>query len=95
MRSDRSDASGTGYWSVITEAYRPDLLERAFGRPLEVPAVLGPAAAAGQTVGGSLLGPGAGDNAAAAFGVGAEPGDVVVVDRHLGCGERGGRNPGP
>ena len=41
LRSDRSDASGTGYWSVITEAYRPDLLERAFGRPLEVPAVLG------------------------------------------------------
>lgn len=67
MRSDRSDASGTGYWSVITEAYRPELLECAFGRPLEVPAVLGPAAAAGQTVGGSLLDPGAGDNAAAAF----------------------------
>src|SRR3954453_19788175 len=30
--TDRGDASGTGYWSPAQEAYRPDLLERAFGR---------------------------------------------------------------
>jgi len=78
LRTDRSDASGTGYWSAITETYRPDLLERAFGRALEVPVVLGPAAAAGRTASGAVLGPGAGDNAAAALGVGAEVGDVVV-----------------
>src|SRR4051794_38987240 len=30
--TDRGDASGTGYWSPAEEAYRPDLLERAFGR---------------------------------------------------------------
>src|SRR3954452_1409151 len=29
--TDRGDASGTGYWSPAQEAYRPDLLERAFG----------------------------------------------------------------
>jgi xylulokinase len=77
LRTDRSDASGTGYWSAAAESYRPDLLERAFGRPLRVPTVLGPAEAAGSS-GPSLLGPGAGDNAAAALGVGAGPGDVVV-----------------
>src|SRR5690349_21124206 len=27
--TDRSDASGTGYWSAVTGNYRPDLLERA------------------------------------------------------------------
>jgi xylulokinase len=75
--TDRSDASGTGYWSAAAESYRPDLLERAFGRSLRVPTVLGPAEAAGSS-GPSLLGPGAGDNAAAALGVGAGPGDVVV-----------------
>ena len=77
LRTDRSDASGTGYWSAAAEAYRPDLLERGFGRSVQVPTVLGPAEAAG-TSGAAALGPGAGDNAAAALGVGAGPGDVVV-----------------
>jgi xylulokinase len=54
-----------------------DLLERAFGRALHVPAVLGPHEVAGAA-GTATLGPGAGDNAAAALGVGAGLGDVVV-----------------
>ena len=29
LTTDRSDASGTGYWSAITDDYRLDLLERA------------------------------------------------------------------
>ncbi|WP_320067618.1 xylulokinase [Micromonospora sp. RTGN7] len=95
LRTDRSDASGTGYWSPATGRYRLDLLERAFGRRLAVPVVLGPTEAAGvvdpaalagpsptsdpsSVAGGVPLGPGAGDNAAAALGVGARPGDVVV-----------------
>ncbi|MBM7082873.1 xylulokinase [Micromonospora humidisoli] len=97
LRTDRGDASGTGYWSPVTGQYRPDLLEKAFGRVVEVPTVLGPAEragvldpavlAGGQAVPGGdvvpgtgeiLLGPGTGDNAAAALGVGAGPGDVVV-----------------
>ena len=43
-----------------------------------VPRVLGPAESAGHTPEGAILGPGTGDNAAAALGLGAEPGDVVV-----------------
>ncbi|MEO3748996.1 xylulokinase [Plantactinospora sp. B5E13] len=78
LRTDRGDASGTGYWSPATGEYRLDLLERAFGRTVAVPTVLGPADVAGRLPNGAPLGPGTGDNAAAALGVGALPGDVVV-----------------
>jgi xylulokinase len=75
--TDRSDASGTGYWGP--DGYRRDLLAAATGRDdLHLPRVLAPDEPAGRTPGGTLLGPGAGDNAAAALGVGAGPGDVVV-----------------
>jgi xylulokinase len=76
--TDRGDASGTGYWSAAEGRYRPDLLERAFGRSLAVPWVLGPRDVAGRAPGGAVLGPGTGDNAAAALGLGAVPGDVVM-----------------
>jgi xylulokinase len=77
--TDRSDASGTGYFSGVTGEYRRDLLERALGRAdVVLPRVLGPAEEAGRTPDGVLLGPGAGDNAAAALGLGAGQGDVVV-----------------
>src|SRR5206468_5556997 len=61
-----------------TGQYRMDLLRRALGGEAAVPRVLGPSERAGQTRSGSVLGPGTGDNAAAALGVGAGPGDVVV-----------------
>ena len=48
------------------------------GRRPAVPMVLGPRDAAGQMGAGVRLGPGAGDNAAAALGLGAGPGDCVV-----------------
>ena len=76
--TDRSDASGTGYWSPTTGEYRTDLLERALGHVPALPRVLGPNETAGRTPSGALLGPGAGDNAAAALGLGAGPGDLVV-----------------
>ena len=76
--TDRGDASGTGYWSPASGEYRHDLLERAFGRRLDVPRVLGPAEAAGTTPDGVLVAAGTGDNMAAALGLGAGPGDVVV-----------------
>ena len=76
--TDRGDASGTGYWSAAENAYRPDLLERAFGRELAVPRVAGPAEAVGETPDGILLAPGTGDNMGAALGLDLEPGDVVV-----------------
>jgi xylulokinase len=78
IRTDRGDASGTGYWSAATGGYRLDLLEHAFGRTPVVPPVLDPAEVAGQLPTGAPLGPGTGDNAAAALGVGARGGDVVV-----------------
>ena len=79
LRTDRSDASGTGYFSSESDSYQLDLLEMAMrGRRPEVPAVLGPSQAAGATSTGAVLGPGAGDNAGAALGLGAGPGDCVV-----------------
>src|SRR5690554_741401 len=85
--TDRSDASGTGYWSPSTEDYRRDLLELALGRgDVALPRVVPPAESAGTTAGGLIegvpagivLGPGAGDNAAAALGMGMRPGDVAL-----------------
>ncbi len=82
VTTDRGDASGTGYWSPITGDYRTDLLVRAFGRELEVPRVAEPFERVGEVSGawgaGALLGPGTGDNMAAALGLDAQPGDVVV-----------------
>lgn len=79
LRTDRSDASGTGYWSAATGQYRRDLLSLALGRDdVAVPEVLPPTGTAGALRSGAPLGPGAGDNAAAALGAGARPGDVIV-----------------
>jgi xylulokinase len=87
--TDRGDASGTGYWSAATGAYRRDLLTAALGHDAVLPRVLGPTDVAGKTAsapassaaglpGGIVLGPGTGDNMAAALGVDARPGDVIV-----------------
>ncbi|MDR0591976.1 MAG: xylulose kinase [Bifidobacteriaceae bacterium] len=90
--TDRSDVSGTGYWSPFDEAYRLDLLAAALGRPVgdlpKLPRVLGPSESGGRVAaagpgaglgaGGAILGPGAGDNAAAALGLGLRKGDVAV-----------------
>lgn len=76
--TDRGDASGTGYWSAATESYRPDLLELAFGRSLDVPRVASPAEIVGVTPSDAVVAPGTGDNMGAALGLTLEPGDVVV-----------------
>ncbi len=76
--TDRGDVSGTGYWSPAGDDYRLDLLRLAFGRDLEVPRVAAPAEVVGHTRTGAILSAGTGDNMAAALGVGAQPGDVVV-----------------
>ena len=82
LTTDRSDASGTGYWSPVDEAYRPDLLRLALGHDVVLPRVLGPGEVAQRVprAGATdlLLGVGAGDNAAAALGLGMVPGDVAV-----------------
>jgi xylulokinase len=78
--TDRGDASGTAYWSARTGEYRLDLLELAMrGRRPAVPRVAGPSEGVGTLAGASaVLGPGTGDNAAAALGLSARPGDVIV-----------------
>ncbi|GAB3455880.1 xylulokinase [Streptomonospora sediminis] len=81
--TDRGDASGTGYFATGEGTYRPDLLRRAFGRDLGVPRVARPAENAGavQVPGLPAIGAvaaGTGDNMAAALGLEAQPGDVVV-----------------
>ena len=78
LATDRSDASGTGYWSPATGRYLPEVMEQTLGRVPVLPRVLGPLEAGGRTPAGALIGPGAGDNAAAALGVAAGVGDVVV-----------------
>jgi xylulokinase len=84
--TDRSDASGTGYWSPFTEGYQLELLADALGRPSDrlpiLPRVAGPSEVAGEATGRGLsnavLGPGGGDNAAAALGLGLRQGDVAI-----------------
>jgi xylulokinase len=78
LRTDRSDASGTGYWSPTSGDYLPDVLKRVLGHLPRVPRVLGALDSEHRTAAGALIGPGAGDNAGAALGVNAGLGDVVV-----------------
>lgn len=75
--TDRSDASGTGYWDPATAQYDRDLLVAALGHDAVLPRVLGPTEWVTDAA-GRRVGPGAGDNAGAALGVGAATGDVVV-----------------
>jgi len=87
--TDRSDASGTGYFSAGAGEYRRDLLALALRRQesdvssVLLPRVLGPNEPAGHgdpSAGraGLLLGPGCGDNAGAALGLGLRPGQTSV-----------------
>jgi xylulokinase len=78
LPTDRSDASGTGYFCTERNEYLPQVLENTLGHVPLLPVVLGPLEAGGKTPAGALIGPGAGDNAAAGLGVSAAVGDVVV-----------------
>jgi xylulokinase len=78
LTTDRSDASGTSYWNPHTGDYDRELLVAALGHDAILPRVLGPGDSAGTLAGGQTVGPGAGDNAGAALGLGAREGDVVV-----------------
>ncbi|MGC5617131.1 FGGY family carbohydrate kinase [Georgenia sp. Z1491] len=85
LTTDRSDASGTGYWSGTTEDYDLELFELALGRRAVLPRVLGPTDSAGTTAeglpgipAGLPIGVGAGDNAAAALALQLEVGDAVM-----------------
>ncbi len=88
--TDRGDASGTGYWSPTDSRYRTDLLEMVGDKHWAdvLPTVIAPfetvgtlTATAAEALGlptSILVGPGTGDNMAAALGLGLLPGDVVI-----------------
>ena len=87
--TDRSDASGTGYFSAASGEYRRDLLALALRRQesdvasVVLPRVLEPSERAGagdraRGWGHLVLGPGCGDNAGAALGLGLRPGETSV-----------------
>lgn len=85
LTTDRSEASGTGYWSGETGEHRPELFELALGHGALLPRILGPLESPGVTgrgipgvPAGVPIGPGAGDNAAAALALGVGDGDVVL-----------------
>ena len=78
LTTDRSDASGTGYFDSVTGEYDREILAAALGHDAILPRVVAPGASAGQLPEGAVVGPGAGDNAGAALGLGARDGDVVV-----------------
>jgi len=90
--SDRGDSSGTGWWSPRTGDTRRDLLALAIGDAaatrMRLPTVLGPETPAGYLrpdaangLGlpvGIVVGPGTGDNMAAALGIGATSDELVI-----------------
>lgn len=75
--TDRSDASGTGYWNPNDGEYDRELLEAALGHDAILPRVLGPHESVADAD-GRRVGAGAGDNAGAALGLDAGPGDAIV-----------------
>lgn len=78
--TDRSDASGTGYFDPTTSLYREDILHLALRHKFEVtlPKIIAPEQFGGTTQSGIPIAAGAGDNAGAALGLQAQPGDVVI-----------------
>jgi len=78
--TDASDASGTGYFDPSTSHYREDILKLALRHDGEylLPRIVKPGEFGGTTSAGIPIAGGAGDNAGAALGIQAEPGDVIV-----------------
>jgi len=89
--TDRGDASGTGYFDPSGGGWLFDLLDDAVGPAdwsARLPTVLGPVEAAGALDAGGrdglgigpveVVGPGTGDNMAAALGIGLRPGQACI-----------------
>ena len=78
LTTDASDASGTGYFNPSAGEYVNEVLEFCLGHLPKLPKIITAQEIAQTTAAGLKIGAGAGDNAAAAFGVLARAGDVVV-----------------
>ncbi|MFM9141447.1 MAG: xylulokinase [Actinomycetota bacterium] len=78
--TDRSDASGTGYFDSKSNKYLPDIFKVALrsNQSVALPKITAPSAFGGETINGIPIAAGAGDNAGAALGLGAEVGDLII-----------------
>ena len=78
--TDRSDASGTGYFDSKSNEYQRDIFSKALlsDREVVLPTVIAPDQFGGKTKAGIPIAAGAGDNAGAALGLGAAVGDLVI-----------------
>ncbi len=88
--TDRSDVSGTGWWSPTTGRYLDEILSLPeVALPADrLPAIVGPTDVAGTVTAaaaaelglarGTVVGPGTGDNAAAALGLGLSVGQAAM-----------------
>ena len=76
--TDRSDASGTGYFDSSTNQYIPEIVQWISGKSdVILPRIVAPGEVA-ATVGKTVIACGAGDNAGAALGIGASVGDLII-----------------
>lgn len=78
--TDRSDASGTGYFDSKTNEYDSEIFASAIRnvREVHLPKLIATSAFAATTKSGTPIAAGAGDNAAAALGLGAKVGDLII-----------------
>lgn len=84
LTTDRSEASGTGYWNPASGEYDLEIFSAAIGRSeILLPRILAPDDSPGHVgfdpdLSNVVVGSGAGDNASAALGLAARDGDVIV-----------------
>jgi len=81
--TDRSDASGTGYFNPVQNSYVAEILDYCIGHEVQLPKVLGPNEVVARVRedlarGSVAIGPGMGDNAGAALGLGLAPGMFAI-----------------
>jgi len=78
--TDRSDASGTGYFNPVTNEYEWEIVKTATrGRAdLKLPKIIAHDKFGGESKSGIPIAAGAGDNAGAALGLGARVGDLII-----------------
>lgn len=78
--TDRSDASGTGYFDSKSNQYQIGIFNRALRseRDVHLPRIITHNQFAAHTESGVPIAAGAGDNAAAALGLGAGVGDLII-----------------
>jgi xylulokinase len=82
LTTDRSDASGTGYFNPRSNQYLPEVIDFVLGHQVKLPRIVWPTEKAGEVRAdvqpGVLIGAGMGDNAGAAQGLGLTPGKFAV-----------------